>query len=143
MADVGLHVVEQVLLGLVLRQAGDLLQHFQLAALDLGDLFLLGSDLLHPLGQLVLFLFVGVQLFVQGLLLLLKAALLALEVGAAVLDLPFVFCARFMDFFLGFQQHFALFGFAALDRVVQDAGRFCFCAADFPFGVALAVCDTE
>ena len=130
---------EDLVLGLVLRQTGDLFQHFQLALFDEGDLLLRGEHGRLTLPQLLLLAFKGVRLFVEGLLLLLQAALLLLQVCAALPDFAFVFGTVFMNFFLGFHQHLALFVLAALDRLVDDATGFVLCAGDLAFGDLLAV----
>ena len=92
-AHVVFHVLEDVGLGLVLRQAGDLFQNLHLAALERVDLFLLLVDGRDLLGQLVLFLLVKIDLLVKGFFLLLQTALLLGDFRAALLDLLFVFAA--------------------------------------------------
>ena len=92
-ADIFLDALEDVGLGLFLRQAGDLLQDLHLAALERLDLFLLLVDGRDPLGQLVLFLLMKIDLLVKGFFLLLQTALLLGDLCAALLDLAFVFAA--------------------------------------------------
>ena len=71
MGDLGLHLGDQVLLGLIRREAGDALQHLGLAALDEPDLLLLliGGGVL--LGQRFLFLFDHLGLVIEIFLFLL------------------------------------------------------------------------
>ena len=64
---------------------------------------------------------------------------LALQVGPALFDFLFVFCAGFMDLFLGFDEHHALLVLAALDGFVDDASCFFLRAADLFFSDLLAV----
>ena len=93
MADIVLNALEDVGLGLVLRQAGDLFQNLHLAALEGVNLLLLLVDGRDLLGQLVLFFLVKIDLLVKGFFLLLQTALLLGDFRAALLDLLFVFAA--------------------------------------------------
>ena len=92
-ADIVFDALEDVGLGLVLRQAGDLFQNLHLAALERIDLFLLLVDGRDLLGQLVLFLLVKIDLLVKGFFLLLQTALLLGDFRAALLDLLLIFAA--------------------------------------------------
>ncbi len=92
-ADVFFHALEDVSLGLVLRQAGNALEHFHLAALECVDFFLLFVDGRDLSGQILFFLFVKIDLLIERFFLLLQAALLLGDFGAALLDLSFVFAA--------------------------------------------------
>lgn len=60
--------------------------------------------------------------------------LLFLEVRATLLDLLFIFGARFMDFLFGFQHHFAFFIFCAFDGIIDDALCFFFRTGDLTLG---------
>ena len=92
-AHVVFDVLEDIGLGFVLRQAGDLFQNLHLAALERIDLFLLLVDGRDLLGQLVLFLLVKIDLLVKGFFLLLQTALLLGDFRAALLDLLLIFAA--------------------------------------------------
>ena len=132
-------VLQELRLGVLLRQTGDLFQNLQLTLLDEVDLILRGGNGGLTLAQIVLLALEGVELLVQRLFLLLQAALLLLQVGPALFDFLFVFCAGFMDLFLGFDEHLALLVLAALDGFVDDACCFRFRAADLTLGNFLAV----
>ena len=132
------HVGDDVGLGLLHGEAGDALKHLELALLDLGDLRLLGfrrSDLARE--RLALFLD-RVGLAVQGLLLLLKAALLLLQLGTASLFLPLVLGAAFVYFFLCLNESFSLLALGALDCVIDDLFCLFLGVGDLLFGVLLA-----
>ena len=92
-AHVVFDVLEDIGLGFVLRQAGDLFQNLHLAALERIDLFLLLVDGRDLLGQLVLFLLVKIDLLVKGFFLLLQTALLLGDFRAALLDFLLIFAA--------------------------------------------------
>ena len=109
MADFRFHILQQIVFGVILGESGDLFQHFQLAALDGGDL-LLGCSQSGVLAvELLLTLLIVLHLSVQRLLFLLQAVFLLLEIRAPLFDLLLIFGARFMDFLLGLQHHFAHF----------------------------------
>ena len=93
MAHVVFDALEDIGLGFVLRQAGDLFQNLHLAALERINLFLLLVDGRDLLGQLVLFLLVKIDLLVKGFFLLLQTALLLGDFRAALLDLLLIFAA--------------------------------------------------
>ena len=143
MGDLSLHLVDEVLFGLLGGEAGDALQHFGLAALDKLDLlgFLVNGGVL--LGQGLFFLFHGLDLTVEVFLLLLQAVFLPLKVGPAFLDFLFVLAAVFQNLFLGFQQSLALFGFGAFDGLVDNARSLFLGAGDFFFRDVLPVANTK
>ena len=121
--DLGLHLVDQVLLGFVGGKAGNALQHLGLAALEQADLLLLtvGGGVLGSQRLLLLLDLLG--LVIDVFFLLLQTALLLLQVGAAFLDFLLVFVSGAQDLLLRFQQGFALFALGALDGLVDDAQR--------------------
>ena len=123
-SHLGLHLRDQVFLGLLRREAGDALQHLGLAALDELDLLLLlvGGGVL--LGQRFLLLLDHLGLVIEILLLLLQTALLLLLLGAAFLHFPLVFAAVFQNLFFCFKKRFPLFVFRALDGLVDDTQSF-------------------
>ncbi|MBQ5927826.1 MAG: hypothetical protein IIW96_01475, partial [Oscillibacter sp.] len=141
--DLGLHLGDQVLLGLLGSETGDALQHFGLAALD--DLDLLG--LLVDGGMLLvegLFLLLdGVGLAVQSLFLLLQAVFLPLQISSAGLFFLLKFAAAFQDLFFGFQQGLALFGLSALIGLVDDALGFFLSAFYLPLRIEFPPGTTE
>ena len=139
MTDLGFHIFQQVGFGLLLAQTGDLFQDLHLAALELVRLLLGGGHLLQLVVQFLFPLFVGVQLAVEGFLFLLQAALLLLQVGAALLHFFFVFGTRFMDFFLGLQQQLSVFVLRRLDGFIDQAFCLLFGAADLLFGNLFAI----
>ena len=124
MGDLGLHLCDQVVLGLLRREAGDALQHFGLAALDELDLLLLliGGGVL--LSQRLLFLFDHLGLVIEIFLFLLQTALLLLLLGAAFFHFPLVFAAVFQNLFFCFEKRFPLFILRAFNCLVDDARGF-------------------
>ena len=123
----GLHVLDQDVLGILGTHAGDLLQADVLFAAHLLDLLLLVFEQLH----LVLHLFLEpvvfadavleVALLVLEVLLDLFCALLALcEFLVALVDLPVVFALELYEFLLGLKDSLLLdhlaFGLRLLDR---------------------------
>jgi hypothetical protein len=139
MPDLRLYILQQIFLGLLGGHAGDLLQHLQLGTLDVGDLLLGGRHRGKPPGQLLVLALVLLGLAVQGLLLLLKAALLLFEVRLAVLDLSIILGAALMDLFLGLHQHFALLILSALDGLIDDTLGLFLGTADLFLGGTLPV----
>ena len=139
----GLHLGDQVILGLVGSKAGNALQHLGLAALDDLDLlvFLVGGGVLGS--QRLLLLLDGVHLVIEVFFLLLQAALLLLQVGAPLLHFLLVLAAGLQNLFLGFKKCFSLFVFRALDGFVDDAGGFFLRTGDLFFRHALAIANTE
>ena len=139
----GLHLGDQVILGLVGGKAGNALQHLGLAALDDLDLlvFLVGGGVLGS--QRLLLLLDGVHLVIEVFFLLLQAALLLLQVGAPLLHFLLVLAAGLQNLFLGFKKCFSLFVFRALDGFVDDAGGFFLRTGDLFFRHALAIANTE
>ena len=137
--DVG----DQVGLGFLNGEAGNLLQHFQLALLDQSDLLLLRLYRGDFIAERVIFLLNRVQLSVQVLFLLLQAALLLLQLGAALLDFPLVFGAAFVYFFLCLYESFSLLALCAFYRLIDDALGFFLGAGDLPLSHLLTVVDTK
>ena len=128
MGHFALHLLNEVFLGLVSGEAGDLFQHSRLALLDGADLLLF---LLHGrvlLGQRFFLLLNGLQLAVQIFFLLLQAVFLSLQIGSAG-----------FFFLLGFQQRFLLFALGVADRFVDDAPAFFFGAGDLFFRYFFAI----
>ena len=138
-----LQFLQQEVLCIFFAQTGDLFQHFQLAALDGVDLFLGGGHSCQLLGKVFFFLFVGFDLLIEGFFSLLETALLLLQVAAAFLQLLLIFGTRFMNLFLGFQQHFTLLAFSGLDGFIEDALGFLFRGTDLFFRDFFAVCHTD
>ena len=138
-AAFALQILQELAAGLVLRQAGDLFQHFELALFDEVDLLLRRLNGSLALAQIVLLALEGVHLLVEGLLLLLKAALLLLKIGAALLDFSLVFGTVFMDLLFCLDEHLALLVFAALDRLIDDPGSLLLRAVDLALGDLFAV----
>ena len=130
MGDIGLHLLDEVGLGLLGGEAGDALQHLGLAALDEPDLLLLlvGSGVLG--GQGLFLALDGLGLAVDVLFFLLQSALLLLQVGAALLDFLLVFSTRAQDLLLGFHHGFPLLALGILDGLVDDTKRFLLSVGD-------------
>ena len=127
------HLGHQLGLGLLDGQTGDLFQHFQLAGLEGGHLFPLLVQLLELLGELFFLGFDALILAVQGFFLLLDAAFLLLNFGAALLALALVFGAGAEDLLPRFHHRFTFFGLRGLDGVVDDPFCFILGTADFLF----------
>ena len=125
--------------GILLCQTGNFLQHFKLTFFNEIDFLLRGGNSGLTLVEVVLLALESVHFFVEGLFLLLQTAFLLLQIGTAFFDFFFVFGAVFMDFFLGFYQHFAFLVFAALNGFVNDTRCFCFRALNFALGDLFAV----
>ena len=142
-ANLVLDAVQQEILCLILCQTGNLFQFGQLLLLELIGLRLGLGDLLKPLGKLLFLAFKGFGLLVQSGFLLFQTALLLTQLGAALFDFLVVFCARFMDFVLGFQKHFLLTVFTGTDGFVDQAGSLCLGRADLPLSDLLAVTDAK
>ena len=142
-SDLGLHLLDQIRLGLVGGKAGDALEHLGLAALDELDLVLFPLKGLVLLAQ-GLFLFLdSIGLAIDVLFLLLQPAFLLLQVGPAFLDFLLVIRAAFQDLFLCLQQDLTLLALGAFDGLVEDAGRFLLRAGNFLFRYLLAVLNTD
>ena len=142
-ADILLHRAKQELLGLLLGQAGDLLQSGELLLVGLlGGLLGLGR-VGKPAAQLLLLALKGFGLLVQGRFFLLQAALLLGQLRPTVFDFLFEICARFMDFVLGLQKHFLLPVFTVADGFVDQTGSLRLRGADFPLRNLLAVSETD
>ena len=136
-------VLQKLVFCFLLSQTGDSFQHLKLALLDEADLILRGCDGSLTFPKVVLLALEGIELLVQGFFLLLQAAFLLLQIRPAFLDFFFVFCAGFMDLFLGFHQHLTLFILSAFDGFVYNACRFRFRAADLTLGDLFAVRDAD
>ena len=124
--DIGLQLVQQVVLGLFTGKAGDPLQSVQLVLLQLLGLGLslvqaqqLGSQLLLPLFHVFGF---AVQVF----FLLLQAVLLPLKLAAALTHLALVVVLGLQDLLLGLQQGFPLLALGTLIGIVDDLLRLVF-----------------
>ena len=143
MRDLGLQRLDQIGLGLLDGVAGDLLEHLLLGFADGADLILLcfhiGELGVERIGLAV----ERVVLAVERLLLLLETALLLLQVGAAGFLLALELGAALLDLFLRFNECLALFALGALERVVDDALGFLLGAGDLRLGDLFAVNDAE
>ena len=91
----------------------EIFEHFELALLHQSDFLLLCFHSGDLAAENVVLLLDGVQLSVKIFFLLLVAALLLGQLGAALLDLPLVFRAAFVYFFLCLKESF-LFLLSAL-----------------------------
>ena len=143
MGHFGLHLGDEVILGLVGGEAGDALQHLGLAALDDLNFFvcLVGGGMLGR--QRLLFLLDGVHLVIEVFFLLLQAPLLLLQVGPPLLHFLLVLAAGLQNLFLGLHKGLSFLAFRALDGFVDDAGGLLLRAGDLLFGHALAIANTE
>ena len=92
-ADFLLHGLEQILLGFLLGQLGDLLQGLLLLLFQLLGLGHGVAGFLQLFGQLLLLALEGLGFLVQGGFLLLQTALLFAQLRPALFDFPFVLCA--------------------------------------------------
>ena len=121
----GLHLLDEVILGLLGGKAGDALQHLGLAALNKADLLLLtvGGGVLGS--QRLLLLLQSFGLFVDVLFFLLQTALLLLQVGAALADFLLVFVAGAQDLFLRLHQCLTLLALGIFNGLVDNAQRLC------------------
>ena len=127
-----LQLLEQKVSGLLGGKAGDALQLGDLLLLQLLRLGLGGVQLGQLGGQLLFLLLNVLGLAVQVLLLLLKAVFLALELGAAVLDLLLVLVLGLEDLLLGLYQGLALFALGALIGLVDNTGGLVLGGFDLP-----------
>ena len=121
MSHLGLHLGDQIGLGLLGGEAGNPLQHLRLAALDDFDLLVFLVDGRMLLGQGLLSLLQSLGLAVEVLFLLLQAVFLPLQVGSARLLFLLVLAAVLQNLFFGFQQCLFFLGLGALDGLVDDA----------------------
>ena len=138
-ANLGLHAVQQKLLGLLLGEARNLLQLFQVLGFDFLHLLPGLGHICQAACQLGLFPLKSVGLLVQGFFLLLQAALLLAQLGTALLHFFFVLGTGSMNFVLGFQQHFLFPALTAADGFVDDPGGLLLRRDDFPLTYPLAV----
>ena len=122
MGDVVLHLLNQVVSGLLGGQAGDPLQGLLLAPLQVLYLFAgpLGGG--QPVLQPLFLLFNLLGLAVQSLFLGLEPALLLLQLGTLLLDLALIVVALPVNFFPGLYQRLALLALGLLDGYVDNAG---------------------
>ena len=133
------HLLQQHGAGILLAHGGYGLQLFGLTHFQLFQLVQAGFHGLGAALEVFLFALHGGGTLVQRLLLLVHAALLAGDLGAAVLDLLVSFALEFEGFVFGFYDGFLALGFSRLDGIVYDALGFVFRRADLGFGRALAV----
>ena len=120
MCHLGLHLGNQILLGLFHGKAGDFFQHIRL-------LFFQGFNFLPRLVNRRVLLCQGFLPFLDGLqlpvnvvLLLLQTVFLSLQVGPAFLHFFFVFAPVLLNLLIGFQQGFAHPGFRPLVGIVLN-----------------------
>ena len=119
--QLALQVVQQVLLGLLHREGGDLLQHFKLAFFHLLG-FPQALLRLFVLLLNLLFLALGVlPLLLQALLLLEDAPLLMLDLLAPVGQLFLRLVPQAVDLILAFQNDLLLLRLGGLYSVADDA----------------------
>jgi hypothetical protein len=124
-------------LGFFHGEAGDALEHFELALLDLGDIGLVGVGVRDLLGKSLALFVKSVGLAVESLLLLLKAALLLLHLAAAQLFFPLIFGAAFVYFFLCLYESFSFLALGAFDSIIYDLFGLLLSVRNAAFGVFL------
>ena len=134
---------DQVGLGFLNGKAGDFFQHFHLALLDQSDLLLLCLYRGDLVAEGVVLLFDRIQLSVQILFLLLQAALLLLQLRAALFHFPLVLGAAFVYFFLCLYESLSLLALCAFYRLIDDALGLFLGAGDLPLSHLLTVVDTK
>ena len=141
--DLGFERLDQVGLGFFDGVTGDFFQHLLLGFADGADLILLrfhiGELGVEGVGLAV----ERIVLAVERFLLLLEAALLLLQVGAAGLLLALILGAALLDLFLRFHERFALFALGTLKGVVDDALCLLLGAGDLRLGDLLAIDHAE
>ena len=136
-------LLEQHGAGVLLGHGGDGFQLFGLAQLELLQLVQAGlHGLTAALEVLLLALHLGGAL-VEGFLLLVDAALLAGDLGAAVLDFLVRVALELEGFVLRFDDGFLALLLGSLDGIIYDALGFLLSAADLRLGGALAVFTAE
>ena len=139
--DVLLQLLQEVVLGLLGGEAGDPLQHLQLALLHLLGLGLGGLQLVQAVCQLLFLLLNILGLAVQVLFLLLEAALLLLKITPALLFFLFVLVAGLQDLLLGLHQRLTLLALGALVGLIDDALGLLLGGANLLLGRLLAPLD--
>ena len=143
MGQLVIHLLQQDGAGILLGHGRDGFQLFGLAQLELLQLVQTGLDCLGAAFQvLLLALHLGGAL-VEGLLLLVDAALLTGDLGTAVLDLLVSIALEFKGFVLCFDDGFLALLLGSLDGIIHDALGFLLSAADLRLGGALAVFTAE
>ena len=143
MGQLVIHLLQQDGAGILLGHGRDGLQLFGLAQLELLQLVQTSLDSLGAALQvLLLALHLGGAL-VEGLLLLVDAALLTGDLGTAVLDLLVSIALEFKGFVLCFDDGFLTLLLRSLDSIVHDALGFVLSAADLCLSSALAVFTAE
>ncbi len=135
--------VDEVSLGILNGEAGDLLEHFELTALDLSDFLLLCFCGGYLSGELFALLFDSVCFSVEVFFLLLKAAFLLLNLGAARLFFPLEFGAVFVYFFLCLYESFSFLALGVLYSFIYYSLCFFLCARYLALTDLFAVLDTE
>ena len=145
MAHLRFNAVKQILFRIVLGKAGNFFQHFKLTLFNEVDFVLRSRDVGGFFRQIFFFALKGLQLFVQRFLFLLQSAFLLGDFSAPLFYFLVVFCARFMDFILGFHHEFFFSAFAGADGLVNESGGFLLRAADFTLcnGFAIGHADKE
>ena len=141
--DVLFQLLEQVVLGFLCGVAGDALQHFQLALLDLLRLVLSGLQFGQLGGQLLFLLLDVVGLAVQSFLFLLQTVLLTLQVSIALFHFALMLVAGLQDLFLGLDQSLALLAFRVLIGLVDDASCLVLRRANLTLSYAFATVPAE
>ena len=143
MGQLVIHLLQQDGAGILLGHGRDGFQLFGLAQLELLQLVQTSLDSLGAALQvLLLALHLGGAL-VEGLLLLVDAALLTGDLGTAVLDLLVSIALEFKGFVLCFDDGFLTLLLRSLDSIVHDALGFVLSAADLCLSSALAVFTAE
>ena len=136
-------LLEQHGAGVLLGHGGDGFQLFHLAQLELFQFVQPGFHQFGALFQVFFLALHGGGALVQRLLLLVHAAFLAADLGAAVLDLLVRLALQLEGFVLGFDDGFLPFLFGGFDRIVDDPLGLLLSGAEFGLGHALAVGDAE
>ena len=121
--------VQKQLLGVLLGQAGDGLQFFQLTEFQMFQFVQLGLHQFRALALLLFLLLEGGHALVQSLFLLVQAALLAGQLAAALFDLLVGLGLHAKGFVLGLDHGLLAFLFGGLDGVVHDTLGFLFSTA--------------
>ena len=131
--------VEQQLLCVLRRQAGDGFHLVQFAGLDLFDFVQAGLHKLGALGKVSFFLLQNGRFAVHGLFLLVEAALLAAQLRTAFLDFFVGLSLQLKSFVLCFDQRFLALLLCGFHSVVDQALGLFLRAADLCLGSFAAV----
>ena len=127
------HIVQQFLFGFFAGEPGNPFQFHHLLVIQ-GIDFGLGFPQAVALFQKFFFLlFISIHLFVDVFFLLDQTPFIFAELCSSFLVFPFHFGPETVDFFLGFQQRFLLFGIACFFGFFQDLFGSLFCGTDFAF----------